>query len=109
MWGCGVPVLDRIMSYRRGSEGPRAWQEWLDQHRHTLNTCSLPEFVFSDKLTWLRFLEHGGWHPQPGWGVVMLSPNEARKLHEFIESQYGPDEYRSLLRNLENARRKPST
>lgn len=76
------------MSYRRDSEGQRAWQEWVDQHRDTLVGCSLPEFVFSDKLTWLRFLEHGGWHPQPGWAVGMLSPQQARNLYDFILTRH---------------------
>jgi hypothetical protein len=97
------------MSYRRDSEGQRTWQEWVDQHKDTLVRCSLPEFVFSDKLTWFRFLENGGWHPQPRWGVWMLSSHQAETLHDFIESQYGTDGYRSLLRNLDDARRKPAT
>jgi hypothetical protein len=100
---------ETIVGYRRDSEGQRAWQEWVDQHSDTFVRCSLPEFVFSDKLTWLRFLEHGGWHPQPRWGVGMLYPHQAATLYEFIESQYSTDKYRSLLRNLEEARRKPST
>ena len=97
------------MSYRRDSEGERQWQQWVARHRESLLKCCLPAFVFSDRLTWLRFLEHGGWHPQPRWGVWMLSPNQAAMLREFIESQYGSDEYRSLMKNLEEARRKPST
>lgn len=97
------------MSYRRDSEGQRAWQEWIDEHRETIVRCSLPEFVFADRLTWLRFLEHGGWHPQPRWGVGMLSSHQAAALYKFIESQYGSNEYRSLLKNLEAARRKHPT
>jgi hypothetical protein len=97
------------MRYRRDSESQRAWPDWVEQNRETLIRCSLPEFVFTDKLTWLRFLEHGGWHPQPRWGVVMLCTHHAAALYDFIESQCGTDEYRSLLRNLDAARRKPST
>ena len=96
------------MGFRRESEDRRAWQKWVDQHRDILVRCSLPEFVFSDKMTWLRFLEHGGWHPQPGWAVGMLSQHQAGTLYDFIQSQYGTDEYRLLLRNLDDARLKPS-
>jgi Protein of unknown function (DUF433) len=81
----------------------------IDRHRDDLVRCSLPEFVFSDKLTWFRFLEHGGWHPQPHWTVGMLSPNHAAALNDFIRSEYGPDEYRHLLRNLEDIRPKASS
>ena len=97
------------MSFRRDGEDQRAWQEWVDQHRETLVNCSMPDFVRSDRLTWLRFLENGGWHHQPSWGVWMLSPQGAGTLYDFVESQYGTAEYRSLLRNLDDARRKRST
>ena len=96
------------MSFRRDGEDPRAWQKWVDQHRVILGRCSLPEFVFSDKLTWLRFLEHGGWHPQSGWTVGMLSQHQAGTFYDFIERLYGMNEYRSLLQNLDNARRRSS-
>ena len=89
------------MAFRRDSESQRAWQDWVEQNRETLIRCGLPEFVYTDKLTWLRFLEHGGWHPRPPWGVEMLSPHQAATLYDFIECQCGTDEYRSLLRNLE--------
>ena len=96
------------MGFRRDSEDERAWQKWVDQHRETLVTCCMPDFILSDRLTWLRFLENGGWHHQPRWGVWMLSPHQAETLHEFVERQYGAEEYRPLLRNLDDARRKPS-
>ena len=72
------------MGFRRDSESQRAWQDWVEQNRETLIRCSLPEFVFSDKLTWLRFLEHCGWHPHPRWGVEMLSSHQAATLLEMI-------------------------
>jgi hypothetical protein len=97
------------MGFRRNGEDQRASQKWVDQHRETLVTCSMPDFVPVDRLTWLRFLENGGWHHEPRWGVWMLSPHQAGALYDFVESQYGIDLYRSLLRNLDDARRKPST
>jgi hypothetical protein len=97
------------MGYRRDSDTQRAWHKWVDQHRDKFVMSSLPEFVFSDKMTWFRFLEHGGWHPQPYWSVGMLSPHHAAALHDFIQSQYGPDEYRYLLQNLEEVLRNPSS
>lgn len=97
------------MGYRRDGESKRAWQLWVDQHRHALTHCSLPEFIFSGKLTWFRFLEHGGWHPQPHWSVGMLSPYHAAALHDFIQSEYGSEEYRYLLQKLDEVRRKASS
>jgi hypothetical protein len=97
------------MRYRRDSQGQRQWQEWVAEHKEALGECSLPQFVFSERLTWLRFLEHGGWHPQPRWSIRMLSPHQAKIFYDFIVSEYGTDQYRPLLRNLEDARLKPST
>jgi hypothetical protein len=97
------------MGFRPDSERQRAWHRWVDQHRDTLVRCSLPEFVFSDEMTWLRFLEHGGWHHQPGWSVSMLSSHQAAAFHDFIENEYGGEEYRYLLQNLNDVRRKSSS
>lgn len=97
------------MSYRRNSEGQREWRNWLDQNRDTLIKCGLPEFVLSDRLTWLRFLESGGWHHQPRWGVGMLSSQQTAMLRQFIEGEFGSEEYRSLLKNLDDLRNVPRT
>lgn len=95
------------MGYRRDSETQRAWHKWVDQHRDDFVRCCLPEFVYSDKLTWFRFLEHGGTHPQPYWSVGMLSTQRAAALHDFIQNLYGPDEYLYLLQNLKEVLRNP--
>jgi hypothetical protein len=97
------------MGYRRHTESQRAWQKWIDQHRDTLVKCSLPDFVFSEELTWIRFLEHGGWHNNPGWSVSMLSSHQAAALQDFIKSHYGIDEYRYYLQNLDDVLRKSSS
>jgi hypothetical protein len=97
------------MGYRRDSEGQRAWQVWLEQHRGTLLKCSLPEFVFSDGHRWFRFVEHDGRDQESGWSVTMLLPDQASALHDFLVSEYGSDEYRPLLRNLDESRRRPSS
>ena len=96
------------MGYLRDGESQRAWSQWIDQHRDDFIRCSLPDFVFADKLTWFRFLEHGGWHPQPHWTVGVLSPHHAGALHDFIRGEYGSDKYRYILQNLDEVRRKTS-
>ncbi len=96
------------MGYRRDTESQRAWQKWIDENRDDLIRCSLPDFLFADKWAWIRFLEHGGWHPQPLWTIGMLSPHHASALHEFIRRLYGPDEYRYLLQCLEEVVRNPA-
>jgi hypothetical protein len=97
------------MGYRRDSDGQRAWQAWIDQHRNDLLRCSLPEFVFSDDQRWFRFVEHDGWDQETGWNVTMLSPDQASALYDFLMSEYGSDEYRLLLQNLDEFRRKTSS
>jgi hypothetical protein len=97
---------ERSMSYRRDSEGQRAWRVWVDQHRDALLRCSLPEFVFSDEPRWFRFVEHDGWDQESGWRVTMLSPDQASALYDFLTSEYGSVEYRHLLRILDESRRK---
>jgi hypothetical protein len=95
------------MSYRRDSEGRRAWQLWVNRHRDTLLRCSLPESIFSDETRWFRFVEHDGWDQESGWGVSMLSPDQASALQDFLTSEYGGGEYRHLLRLLDQSHRKP--
>jgi hypothetical protein len=93
------------MSYRRDTEGRRAWRLWVDQHRDSLLRCSLPEFIFSDEPRWFRFVEHDGWDQESGWGISMLSPDQASALHDFLAGEYGSGEYRHLLRLLDESRR----
>ena len=95
------------MSFRRDSEGQRAWQVWVAQHRDVLLKCSLPEFVFSDQPRWFRFVEHDGWDQESGWRVTMLSPVQASAFYDFLTSEHGSGEYRHLLRILDESRRKP--
>ncbi len=92
------------MSFRRDSEGQRAWQVWVGQHRDALRRCGLPEFVLSDEPRWFRFVEHDGWDQESGWRISMLSPDQASALYDFITSEYGSVKYRHLLRILDGSR-----
>jgi hypothetical protein len=96
------------MGYRRHGETRRAWQKWVEEHRDTLVSCSLPEFVYSDDARWFRFVEHGGWDQESGWTVSMLSPHQAATLYDFIESHYGSEDCRWVLKSLDEVCRKPS-
>ncbi len=93
------------MGFRRNSESHRAWHKWIDQHRDSLIRCGLPGFVYADRLTWLRFLEHGGWHHGLAWSITLLSSPEAAALSDFILSEYGREAYRYLLQNLNDVGR----
>lgn len=92
------------MGYRHNSQGRRAWQLWVDQHRDNLLKCTLPEFIFSNEPGWFRFLEHDGWDHESGWSVSMLAPEQASALHELLIREYGIGEYRHLLRLLDESR-----
>ena len=102
----GQSRKERSMSYRRDNEGQRAWQAWVHQHREALLQCSLPEFIFSDEPRWLRFVGHHGWDQESGWNITMLSPDQSSALYDLLTSEYGSDEYRHLLRTLDESRRK---
>jgi hypothetical protein len=94
------------MSFRRDSENLRAWHRWVTRHQDTLIRCRLPDFLYSDRLRWFRFLEHGGWDHESSWGIRMLSPLEAAVLSDFVVSEYSSEDYRLLLRNLDDVIRK---
>ena len=60
----------------------------------------MPQEIYQDELRWIRFLEEGAdyekdWYPQ------YLKKDEAKTLHTFLVEQYGNEEYRGLLRELE--------
>lgn len=96
------------MSFRRDSEEIRSWREWIEKHRGSLIESTLLEYVYSDRMTWLRFLEHGGWHQETHWSVTMLSPKHAAVLSDFIISEYGDQDYRYLLQSLVAVRHRSS-
>jgi hypothetical protein len=92
------------MGFRRDGDKHRAWYMWIGRNRGTLIQCGLPEFVYADRMTWLRFLEHDGWDHEHGWNVEMLSPHEAGVLSDFIMREYGKEAYLGILRALNDVR-----
>jgi hypothetical protein len=92
------------MSFRRNTEKERALHKWIARNKDMLVKSGIPDFVYSDKLTWFRFLEPGGWHHEPGWSVNMLSSHEAAVFSDFIAGEYGEEEYCYLLQNLADKR-----
>ena len=89
------------MSFRRSSEEPRRWQQWLARHRDALTSAGLPDWVYADELRWVRFLEEGGLDWESGWRVEMLSAPQAQSFQSFVLQEYGEEQYRCCLRALE--------
>jgi hypothetical protein len=88
------------MSFRRDGGKAYRWQQWLAEHRESLTAAGVPDWVWSEELRWIRFLEEGGMDWESGWRVEMLSPDQAFRLRVFILRVYRHDEYSCLLRSL---------
>ena len=74
----GGSTLERNMGFLVMVRHQRAWQDWVDQNRETLITCSLTGFVYHDRLTFLRFLSMAGGITSPV-GVSGCSPRSRRE------------------------------
>ena len=97
------------MSFRHDGKKAHGWQRWCDMHRDELIRAGVPDFVLQTEFHWLRFLEEGydqwtGWSP-----TQMLSPDRARILHSLILREYGNEQYKSFLRDIEVFLEKSST
>ena len=90
------------MGYRPEKQRRRDWARWLAQHRERLLLTGVPEEVFSDEFRWVRLLEESGDDYLSDWHVEMLTVEETRELHRFVRGHYGDDDYRGLLRRLED-------
>jgi hypothetical protein len=71
-------------------------------HQDELIAAAVPDWLYRDEMRWYRFLEEGGWDQRTGWKVELLSPEEARRLRDFIVREYGSDTYACCLRSLES-------
>ncbi len=89
------------MSFRRHSEAAFTWKKWVADNRSELMTCGIPDWIWSNELRWLRFLEEGGIDGESKWNVSLLSSNQAKCFRDFVLRAYEANEYKSLLRDLE--------
>jgi len=89
------------MSFKQDGKKQHKWYKWLDAHRCELLECGVPDTVLKTKLHWIRFLEDGCDYIS-GWFPKALSPSQAQALYSFICREYGNEEYRAFLRDIEN-------
>ena len=88
------------MAFRREGARSHAWQQWLAKHQNELVAIGLPDWIYIDQRRWTCFLQEGGLDWESHWGVEMLSPQQAKRLRDFIVSEYGSEEHNCCLREL---------
>ena len=97
-----------LMSFKHDGKKSHQWHNWVDAHRRELVASGVPHVVLDTELRWIRFLEEECDY-EAGWFPNMLTPSEARALHSFIQREYGDQQYRGFLRQLENILEKHAT
>jgi len=88
------------MSFRHDGKQAHEWKQWLETHRDDILRCGLPDSVLQSKFHWLRFLEES-YDQWTGWSPSMLSRQQAQALHEWILREYGNEQYRGCLHEIE--------
>jgi hypothetical protein len=89
------------MAFRRDGARSYAWQQWLAKHQDELVAIGLPDWIYTDQQCWTWFLQECGLDWESGWGVEMLSPQQAKRFREFIVLEYGSEEHKCCLRELQ--------
>ena len=77
------------MVFRNDGNKAYEWKRWLSRHRATLTRAGIPDSILRDERHWLVFLESGGWDAESGFKVDMLTPGQARELHDLLIREYG--------------------
>ena len=92
------------MSFRRDGKAANRWRDWRASHAAALSECGLPEAVFRDEAVWENFLAegyvgagHGAWS---GWKVELLSPEQARRLDDFLRTACADHPFQPSMRIL---------
>src|SRR5262245_13044045 len=86
-------MMDRTgdaMSFRRNREADLAWDRWVRTHSAELVEIGIPREVWSDKLTWVRFLEYATHPPADSarnvrFRLTDLSPEQQLRLYQLLE------------------------
>ena len=79
------------MSFRRDRETELAWRRWVRTHEAELIAIGIPREVWSDEMTWWRFLEHGI-HPDVcnardvKFRLEDLSPDQQLRFYRFLDA-----------------------
>ena len=98
--GESQPYVTQSMSFRRNSSQSHEWKKWVAANGSELLAAGVPDWLFTDELRWIGFLEEGC-DLVTGWSPSVLDPQNARALHSFIQSEYGDQDYRGTLHDIE--------
>ena len=74
------------MSFRRKRD---EWDDFISRHADAIQACGVPDYVLSDRMRFLVFLDHG--YDEWGW---------AENNHAFFDSQFLTDSQIAALANL---------
>ena len=70
------------MRFRRDRDAELEWRRWIRRHEAELIAIGIPREVWSDGMTWWRFVEHG-YHPP------VSNAREVRfRLNDLSEDQH---------------------
>ena len=80
------------MSFRRR---PDEWADLIRRHRAELLSCGIPEDVFSNRVRFLVFIDHGydetGWlaSPHEAFHSRVLTDDQVSRLARFVTQHIG--------------------
>jgi len=84
------------MGFRNGKDTSLEWRRWLARCRPTLVLCGIPQDAFESQRYWWYFLDHSDLSTgqKPHWfSLAQLSSEQLRRLHAFLEEEYGAQEH----------------
>lgn len=87
------------MSFRRKYDD---WNEFLKRHADAIQRCGVPDYVFTPKMRFLVFLDHGfderGWseNPHEFFDSATLTDSQIATLAKLV-GDHIDDRYRILI------------
>lgn len=88
------------MSFRKDTERSHEWRAWVGRCRATLVLCGVPDEAFARQRAWWYFLDHASMSTgkQQHWfSLDGLSDEKLRRLHKFLEKEYGSQDHSPYL------------
>lgn len=86
------------MSFRRDADAELAWRRWVRAHEAELIAIGIPREVWSDRMTWGRFVEHGRHTADPRdirFTPDDLPPDRQHRFYRFLDAL--PDHRASVV------------
>jgi hypothetical protein len=91
------------MSFRKDKTSHLKWRKWLARCQPLLVLCGIPEDAYETQQNWWYFLDHARMSngKESHWfSLDQLSHDQIIRLSEFLEQEYGSEEYPPFLLEL---------